>query len=128
MTSSTTEAVALLESRCRAIDAHYARFPNSVDRTMAETASAIRTVIEALSAPVTGEVRQSPPMIEIAKVVDRVLHGITFDEGESDHGWWSTSTGVSFGTAKRAEMIEAIAELMAAHSQALSASQPGAGR
>jgi hypothetical protein len=39
--------LALLESRCAAIDAHYARFPNSLDRTMEDTAEAIRALLKA---------------------------------------------------------------------------------
>ena len=41
-------AVALLESRCAAIDLHYQRFPNSLDRTMEDTAKAIRTALSAI--------------------------------------------------------------------------------
>ena len=37
--------IALLESRCAAIDQHYARFPDSLDRTMEDTAKAIRAVL-----------------------------------------------------------------------------------
>ncbi len=43
------EAVALLESRCAAIDRHYERFPNSLDRTMEDTAKAIRVCLALLA-------------------------------------------------------------------------------
>lgn len=49
------DAVRLLESRCKAIDAHYERFPTSLDRTMEDTARAIRTVLRALASPVSGD-------------------------------------------------------------------------
>ncbi len=39
---------ALLKSRCAAIDAHYARFPNTLDRTKEDTAKAIRAVLDTL--------------------------------------------------------------------------------
>ena len=39
------EAVALLESRCAAIDKHYLKFPDSLDRTMEDTARAIREIL-----------------------------------------------------------------------------------
>lgn len=43
------EAVELLDGRCSAIDKHYARFPDSLDRTMEDTAKAIRTILATLS-------------------------------------------------------------------------------
>ena len=46
-TSDTFDAAcAVLESRCEAIDLHYRRFPNTVERTMEETAAAMRIVVE----------------------------------------------------------------------------------
>lgn len=50
------DAVELLESRCRAIDQHYARFPDSLDRTMEDTAKAIRHLLAAWNR------RASPPV------------------------------------------------------------------
>lgn len=47
--SALKEAVELLEGRCAAIDKHYARFPDSLDRTMEDTAKAIRTILATLS-------------------------------------------------------------------------------
>lgn len=40
-------AVSLLEKRCAEIDQHYARYPNTLDRSMAETAAAIRAMLTA---------------------------------------------------------------------------------
>ena len=43
------EARDLLESRCKAIDLHYQRFPKSPDRTMEDTAKAIRLTADRIA-------------------------------------------------------------------------------
>jgi len=48
MTVDLYSAIKLLQKRCDAIDKHYERFPDSLDRTMEDTANAIRLVIAEL--------------------------------------------------------------------------------
>lgn len=38
------------------------------------------------------------------QTLDSILEGIDKDEGESEEGWWETSTGASFGKGKLAEI------------------------
>ncbi len=42
-----------------------------------------------------------------------ILKGIDQDESDDNDGWWETSKGASFGTAKLAEIEELIVELSA---------------
>lgn len=44
----------------------------------------------------------------VAAIVHRVLAGIDRTEGESEEGWWETSTGAEFGAKKRDELVAAL--------------------
>ena len=88
-------AEALLESRCKAIDLHYGRFPDSADRTMEDTAKAIRLVlseIEGLKAErdAGSEAGTEPTPEQIEPFARQwcISNGIDPDEPTPPHGEW----------------------------------------
>lgn len=45
--------------------------------------------------------------------LDQIVSGIDAEERDSPEGWWETSTGAEFGSAKRAELRQLVIEIAA---------------
>lgn len=50
---------------------------------------------------------------EALKRLHEIVRGIDEDETYVEHGWWETSTGVEFGTARLRELERLVEDLTA---------------